>query len=89
MLLWKALLWKRYPAGNPALAQGRLKWKALLWERDLLGALNRALGSQRSSLEEESTPPPQMEPTTKEAEKKVRKGVWGDTTTTLLPDAFE
>ena len=47
MLLWKALLWKRYPVGNPALAQGRLKRKALLWERDLLGALNRALGSQR------------------------------------------
>ena len=30
-----------------------------------------------------------MEPTTLEAEKKVRQGVWGDTTTTLLPDAFE
>ena len=42
-----------------------------------------------SSLEEESTPPPPMEPTTEEAEKKVRQGVWGDTTTTLLPDAFE
>ena len=42
-----------------------------------------------SSLEEESTPPPPMEPTTEEAEKKVRQGVWGDMTTTLLPDAFE
>ena len=42
-----------------------------------------------SSLEEESTPPPPMEPTTEEAEKKVRQGVWGDTTTTLVPDAFE
>ena len=42
-----------------------------------------------SSLEEESTPPPPMEPTTEEAEEKVRQGVWGDTTTTLLPDAFE
>ena len=42
-----------------------------------------------SSLEEESTPPPPMEPTTEEAEIKVRQGVWGDTTTTLLPDAFE
>ena len=42
-----------------------------------------------SSLEEESTPPPPMEPTTEEAEKKVRQGVWGDTTTTLLPDALE
>ena len=30
-----------------------------------------------------------MEPMTEEAEKKVRQGVWGDTTTTLLPDAFE
>ena len=30
-----------------------------------------------------------MEPTTEEAEQKVRQGVWGDTTTTLLPDAFE
>ena len=30
-----------------------------------------------------------MEPTTEEAEEKVRQGVWGDTTTTLLPDAFE
>ena len=29
-----------------------------------------------------------MEPTTEEAEKKVRQGVWGDTTTTLVPDAF-
>ena len=42
-----------------------------------------------SSLEEESTPPPPMEPTTEEAEQKVCQGVWGDTTTTLLPDAFE
>ena len=42
-----------------------------------------------SSLEEESNPPPPMEPTTEEAEQKVRQGVWGDTTTTLLPDAFE
>ena len=41
-----------------------------------------------SSVEEESTPPPPMEPTTEEAEEKVRQGVWGDTTTTLLPDAF-
>ena len=47
MSLWKALLWKRYPVGNPALAQCRLKQKALLWERDPLGALNRAHGSQR------------------------------------------
>ena len=30
-----------------------------------------------------------MEPTTRKAEQKVRQGVWGDTTTTLLPDAFE
>ena len=30
-----------------------------------------------SSLEEGSTPPPPMEPTTEEAEKKVRQGVWG------------
>ena len=42
-----------------------------------------------SSLEEESTPPPPMEPTTEEAEKKVRQGVWGDTTTTVLPEAYE
>ena len=42
-----------------------------------------------SSFEEESAPPPPMEPTTEEAEEKVRQGVWGDTTTTLLPDAFE
>ena len=34
---------------------------------------------------EESTPPPEMEPT----EKKVRQGVWGDTTTTVLPEAYE
>ena len=47
MSLWKALLWKRYPVGNPALAQCRLKQKALLRERDPLGALNRAHGSQR------------------------------------------
>ena len=42
-----------------------------------------------SSLEEESTPPPGMEPTTQEAEEKVRQGVWGDTTTTVLPEAYE
>ena len=42
-----------------------------------------------SSLEEESTPPPPMEPTTEEAEQKVRQGVWGDTTTTVLPEAYE
>ena len=42
-----------------------------------------------SSMEEESTPPPSMEPTTEEAEKKVRQGVWGDTTTTVLPEAYE
>ena len=42
-----------------------------------------------SSLEEESTSPPSMEPTTEEAEQKVRQGVWGDTTTTVLPEAYE
>ena len=42
-----------------------------------------------SSLEEESTPPPGMEPTTQEAEEKVRQGVWGDTVTTELPEAYE
>ena len=42
-----------------------------------------------SSLEEESTPPPQMEPTTEEAVEKVRQGVSGDTTTTVLPEAYE
>ena len=42
-----------------------------------------------SSMEEESTPPPTMEPTTEEAEKKVRQGVWGDTTTTVLSEAYE
>ena len=30
-----------------------------------------------------------MEPTTQEAEEKVRQGVWGDTTTTVLPEAYE
>ena len=71
--------------GNPALAQGRLKE----------GSTRRPKPSTRqpkvegSSLEEESAPPPPMEPTTEEAEKKVCQGVWGDTTTTLLPDAFE
>ena len=72
--------------------QGRLKWKALLWERDPPDCLNRALGSQKvegSSMEEaeESTLPPSMEPTTEEAEQKVRQGVWGDTTTTVLLEA--
>ena len=42
-----------------------------------------------SSVEEESTPPPKMEPTAEEAKKKVRQGVWGDTTTTVLPEAYE
>ena len=42
-----------------------------------------------SSMEEESTLPPSMEPTTEEAEQKVRQGVWGDTTTTVLPEAYE
>ena len=41
-----------------------------------------------SSMEEESTLPPSMEPTTEEAE-QVRQGVWGDTTTTVLPEAYE
>ena len=45
--------------------------------------------AEGSSLEEESAPPPPMKPTTEEAEKKIRQGVWGDATTTLLPDAFE
>ena len=30
-----------------------------------------------------------MEPTTEEAEQKVRQGIWGDTTTTVLPEADE
>ena len=30
-----------------------------------------------------------MEPTTEEVEKKVRQGVWGDRTTTVLPEAYE
>ena len=40
-------------------------------------------------MEEESTPPPKMEPTAEEAKKKVRQGVWGDTTATVLPEAYE
>ena len=76
MLQWKALLWKRYPVGSRALAQGRQRRKAFLWERDPLDGPNRPK-IEGSSLEEESTPPPGMEPTTQEAEEKVRQGVWG------------
>ena len=78
--------------GSRALAQGRQRRKAFLWERD---PTRRPKPSTRqpkvegSSLEEESTPPPGMEPTTQEAEEKVRQGVWGDTTTTVLPEAYE
>ena len=47
MLQWKALLWKRYPVGSRALAQGRQRRKAFLWERDPLDGPNRAQGSLR------------------------------------------
>ena len=42
-----------------------------------------------SSVEEESTPRPVMEPATEETQEKVRQGVWGETTTTVLPEAYE
>ena len=38
---------------------------------------------------EESTSPPRMEPTNEETARKVRQGVWGDKTTTVLPEACE
>ena len=42
-----------------------------------------------SSLEEEIySRRLEWEPTTQEAEEKVRQGVWGDTTTTVLPESL-
>ena len=52
-------------------AQGRLKCTRLPKPS------TRQPKVEGSSMEEESTPPPLMEPTTEEAEQKVRQGVWG------------
>ena len=65
------------------------RWKALLWKSGPPKPSTRQPTVEGSPIGEESTPPPQMEPTTEEAEQKVRQGVWGDTTTTVLPEAYE
>ena len=72
-----------------ALAPSRLRWKALRRERDPPACLNRAQEIQGSPLGEESTSPPRTEPTIEETAKKVRQGVWGDTTATVLPETYE
>ena len=45
--------------------------------------------AEGSPMGEESISPPWMEPTAEETENKARQGVWGDPTTTVLPEVYE